>query len=157
VTKFKLVLIIVLVALVAGGVCGAGAWWYFKVYAAPQGKTARVARPEPVVDTTEYKYVSLEKVVVMLRSREGEPLSHYLSVDLVFKTPVKREKTMKEHLPLLRSLAVRELSSYTLDKAGLMTVDQVAHELNVAFSRSYAASHTEKPFAEAMIGRLIIE
>lgn len=154
-TKFKLVLIIVLVALVAGGVCGAGAWWYFKV--SPQGKTARVVPPEPVVDTTEYKYVSLEKVVVMLRSREGEPLSHYLSVDLVFKTPVKREKTMKEHLPLLRSLAVRELSSYTLDKAGLMTVDQVAHELNVAFSRSYAASHTEKPFAEAMIGRLIIE
>lgn len=156
-TKLKLILIILLVALVAGSACGAGAWWYFGGHAGAQAKPARAAPAEPVVDTTEYKYVSLEKVVVMLRSREGEPLSHYLSVDLVFKTPAKREKTMKEHLPLLRSLAVRELSSYTLDKAGMMTVDQVAQELNVAFARSYAANHAEKPFAEAMIGRLIIE
>lgn len=150
----KLILTLLLVALLAGGACAGGAWWYLRGHAGAGGK---VAAPEPVIDKTEYKYISLEKVVVMLRSGEGEPLSHYLSVDLVFKTPVKREKTLKEHLPLLRSLAVRELSSYTLDRAGQMTVDQVAQELNQAFTRSYAASHAEKPFAEALIGRLIIE
>ena len=99
----------------------------------------------------------IETEDVMLRTAEGEPMSHYLSIDLVFKTAAANEKKTKEHLPLLRSLAVRALSSYTLDKASRMNIDQVARDLNLAFARSYAESRIEKPFSEAMIGKLIIE
>ena len=44
------------------------------------------------MDKQEYKYVTLDKVIVMLRNQAGEPMSHYLAVDLVFKTAVEKEK-----------------------------------------------------------------
>jgi flagellar FliL protein len=163
VKKSKLVLAFILVGLLMAGGSGAAVWWFLKGQSGVEAGTKsersdRSAKAESVeMDTEDYKYVSLEKVIVMLRSRSGEPMSHYLSVDLVFKTTAKNEKKTKEHLPLLRSLAVRALSAYTLEKAGQMTVDQVANSINVAFSRSYAESRGEKPFTEAMIGKLIIE
>jgi flagellar FliL protein len=72
---------------------------------------------EAAVDPIEYKYITLDKVIVMLRNGEGETGSHYLAVDLVFKTPPKTEKLTKEHLPLLRSVAVRSLSNQTRAQA----------------------------------------
>lgn len=146
-SKLKLILIGLLAAvllLVAGG---ATAWWLLRPRDAAQEE----------VDTREYRYVSLDKVIVMLRGKTGEPMSHYLAVDLVFKTLVETEKTTKEHLPLLRSVAVKALSAYTLDRAGQMTVDEFATDINRAFSESYASERAEKPFVEAMIGKLIIE
>jgi flagellar FliL protein len=93
----------------------------------------------------------------MLRNGEGETGSHYLAVDLVFKTPPKTEKLTKEHLPLLRSVAVRSLSNQTRAQATAMTVDQLAERLNQAYAAAYQAEHHEMPFAEAMIGKLIVE
>ena len=152
-SKLKLVLAFVLVGLLTAVAGGGAAWWLFnKRAAAPQESAAAVQ-----ADTQEYKYISLEKVIVMLRGRDGEPMSHYLAVDLVFKTPLKQERVTKEHLPLLRSVVVKALSAYTIEKAGQMTVEQFADDINKAFTRSYVEGHGEKPFSEAMIGKLIIE
>ncbi|MEF7615612.1 flagellar basal body-associated FliL family protein [Aquincola sp. MAHUQ-54] len=136
------------VLLLGGG--GAAAWWYMK----PKAEHVEEAKK---TDKTVYKYVNLDKIIVMLRGREGEPLSHYLAVDLVFKTPAEQEKTIKDHLPLLRSVAVKALSAHTLETAGKLTIDQYTDEINAAFAKSYEADHREMPFKVAMIGKLIIE
>ena len=151
-----LALVLILVAALAGG----GVWWWQQRQAAAhaaQPAQAAQAASAPKTDGQAYKYVTLDKVIVMLRGTEGQPVSHYLAVDLVFKTRVDQEKTVKEHLPLLRSVAVRSLSAYTMDKAGMMSIDQFAADINGAFSESYQREQREKPFAEAMIGKLIIE
>lgn len=119
--------------------------------------SASQAAAHPVQDSAKYKYISLEKIIVMLRGKDGEPASHYLAMDLVFKVREEDEKTVKEHLPLLRSVAVKSLSVYTMDKAGLMTIDQFTTDINRAFSERYRHEQREKPFAEAMISKLIIE
>jgi flagellar FliL protein len=103
------------------------------------------------------KYVTLDKVIVMLRRGPNEAESHYLSTDLVLATEPDKEKETKENLPLLRSLAVRTLSSFTMAEASTMTVEKYAEQLNRSFNADYERTHTEKPFAEVMIGKLIIE
>ncbi|MFT4173476.1 MAG: flagellar basal body protein [Rhodocyclaceae bacterium] len=150
---WKLILLSVCIGLTMAVAGAGGAWWLLR----PKTPDAKPAAREVEMDRTEYKYISLEKVIVMLRSREGEPMSHYLAVDLVFKTPLKNEKLTKEHLPLLRAVAVKALSGYTMDKAGQMTVDQFAVDINRAFTANYAAERASKPFTEALIGKLIIE
>lgn len=149
VKKSTLLLISIIVVLLAALLTGGALWWH-------QQHPGPAAAPTPH-KAGNYKYVSLDKVIVMLRGRAGEPVSHYLAMDLVFKTQEDQEKTVKEHLPLLRSVAVKALSAYTLDKAGLMTIDQFSVDINRAFTESYRKEQREKPFSEAMIGKLIIE
>jgi flagellar FliL protein len=93
----------------------------------------------------------------MLRRGPNEAESHYLSTDLVLATAPEKEKETKENLPLLRSLAVRTLSSYTMAEASTMTVEKYAEQLNHSFNANYEQTHAEKPFHEVMIGKLIIE
>lgn len=147
-SRLKLVVIFILAAVLLAAAGAAGAWWFLRPHETPAAKAVEV-------DTREYKYVTLDKVIVMLRGKSGEPMSHYLAVDLVFKTPEKSEKLIKEHLPLLRSVAVNALSEYTLERAAQMSVKELTREVNKAFAQSYA--HGEKPFAEALISKLIIE
>ena len=132
---------------------GAAAWWHLQ----PKDPVAEAAKAAEAAAKIDYKYVSLDKVIVMLRSGSGEPMSHYLAVDLVFKTAVDTERVTKDHLPLLRSVAVKALSQHTMQSAGNLSIDQFATEINDAYDKSYAADHREKPFAEALIGKLIIE
>jgi flagellar FliL protein len=96
-------------------------------------------------------------VIVMLRRGPNEAEAHYLSTDLVLATDEERERRTKEHLPLLRSIAVRTLSGYSLPDASAMTVEQYAALLNKTFDASYAKENHLKPFSEVMIGKLIIE
>lgn len=93
----------------------------------------------------------------MLRGKEGEPPSHYLGVDLVFKTNADKEKDVKEQLPLLRSVAVKTLSNYGIGKASDMTVEQLTSELTIAYDESYVTANREKPFSEVMIAKFIVE
>ncbi|MBS0348465.1 MAG: flagellar basal body-associated FliL family protein [Proteobacteria bacterium] len=136
--------------LLTAGISAGAAWWTLR----PQDKGAEATA---AVDPQEYRYINLEKVIVMLRGGAGEPMSHYLAMDLVFKTPLKSEKSAKEHLPLLRSVAVMELSRYTHEKASTMTLEEFAANINRAFNDRYAREHGEKPFVEAMVSKLIIE
>ncbi|GAA0758916.1 flagellar basal body-associated FliL family protein [Ideonella azotifigens] len=145
--------------LILGGVAtvlllsagGAAAWWKLKDHGSAGEAKAHVA------EAVDYKYVTLDKVIVMLRNGEQESGSHYLAVDLVFKAPPKTEKQTRDHLPLLRSVAVKALSERTRAQASSMGVDALASTLNEAFHEAYAAEHQEMPFAEAMIGKLIVE
>jgi len=151
--KAKLIIAFAGVALAAAAAAG-GAMWYMKpAPAAAPGAVA--AKPAPEKKLT--KYVTLDKVIVMLRRSPSEQAAHYLSVDLVLATSPEDEKTAKEHLPLLRTIAVSALSSRTLAEASSMTVDQYAAELNKTFNASYEKENNVKPFTEVMIGKLIIE
>lgn len=149
--KAKLIIAFAGVALAAAAAAG-GAMWYMKP--APSAG-AVAAKPAPEKSLT--KYVTLDKVIVMLRRAPNEQAAHYLSVDLVLATKPEDEKTTKEHLPLLRSIVVSALSARTLAEASSMTVDQYAAELNKTFNASYEKENHVKPFTEVMIGKLIIE
>jgi flagellar FliL protein len=150
--KAKLIIALAGVALAAAAAAG-GAMWYMKP--APAAAGAVAAKPAPEKKLT--KYVTLDKVIVMLRRAPNVAAAHYLSVDLVLATAPEDEKTTKEHLPLLRSIAVSALSARTMAEASAMTVDQYAAELNKTFSASYAKDNQVKPFSEVMVGKLIIE
>lgn len=148
--KMRSLLAIAIGAMAIAGAAAGG--WYLKPSAASQPKPE-----QPVEDTQAYKYVSLEKVIAMLRAREGEVLSHYVAVDLVFKSTAAKEKETKEHLPLLRTVAVKALSAYTFEKAGAITIDQLTADMNGAFNDSFARDSREKPFSEVLIGKFIVE
>jgi flagellar protein FliL len=108
-------------------------------------------------DTREYKYIGLDKIIVMLRRPQGDNASHYLAMDLVFKAPLETETVTRDQLPLLRSIAVKDLSTMTVESANNMSIDELTARLNKAFAGSYAPRHIPQPFSEAMIGKLVVE
>ncbi len=148
--KAKLIIAIVAAVVVVAAAAG-GAMWYMNTSASP----AVAAKPAPETKLT--KYVTLDKVIVMLRRAPAEQATHYLSVDQVLATTAAEEKATKEQLPLLRSIAVSALSARTMAEASAMTVDQYAAELNKVFNANYAKENHLKPFSEVMVGKLIIE
>ena len=153
-SKAKLIAAFLGVALLAAGAAG-GAMWYLAP--AQSGNAATAEAPKKALEKKPTKYVTLDKVIVMLRRAPSETAAHYLSVDLVLATTAEQEKEAKEHLPLLRSIVVSALSSHTLSEANAMTVDQFAALLNQTFNANYEKENHEKPFSEVMIGKLIIE
>lgn len=148
--KAKLIIAFAGVAIAAAAAAG-GAMWYMN----PAPAAGAAAKPAPEKKPT--KYVTLDKVIVMLRRSPAEQAAHYLSVDLVLATTPEQEKETKEHLPLLRSIAVSALSARSMAEASAMTVDQYAAELNKVFDANYAKENHVKPFSEVMVGKLIIE
>lgn len=140
------------VALVSGALA-AGAMWRFSQPAAPRAPLAKKSEPAKRAN----RYVTLDKVIVMLRRGPRDTGPHYLAADLVLATTDEKERTTKEHLPMLRSVAVRALSGYAMPAAAEMTVEQYAEQLNKTFEASYAKDKIEKPFSEVMISKLIIE
>jgi flagellar FliL protein len=150
----KTLFAIVGAVILSAGAAGGAVWWFMPKPAAAAGEEKKAEKPK---EAKPMKYVTLDKVIVMLRRGPDEADTHYLSTDLVLATEPAKEKETKENLPLLRSLAVRTLSGYTMAEASSMTVDKYAEQLNHAFDASYEHEHAEKPFAEVMIGKLIIE
>ncbi|WP_395399060.1 flagellar basal body-associated FliL family protein [Pseudoduganella sp. UC29_106] len=149
----KLVVILAVVGLVAAGAAG-GAVWLLKSDGGKAGTVKSEAKKE---EAKPVKYLTVEKVIVMLRRNPGDTVTHYMSADLVVTTPLEQEKETKEQLPMLRSVAVRTLSALPMEKASTMTIDQFAEELNKAFDEVYAKEQRERPFREVMIGKLILE
>ena len=157
--KLKMMIGVVAVVLVGAASAGGAMWWMGSREAAQAAPDA-AAKQEPKKKEKSdkpAKYVTLDKVIVMLRRGPNEASAHYLSTDLVLATTADQEKQTKEHLPLLRAVAVRALSSHTLADASGMTVEQFAAQLNKTFDASYASDGRDKPFDEVMIGKLIIE
>ena len=154
-SKIKIAIIVTVVGLLMAGTAGGAVWWAMKP-AKPAGE-AEAEKHEAPKPGPDYRYVTLDKVLIMLRNQHGEAVTHYMAIDLVFKALPESEKRTKDHLPLLRTVAVKALSSYTVETATSMTVEQFAAELNKAYGDAYAAEHREAPFAEALIGKLIIE
>ena len=156
-SKLKMMIGVLAVVLIAAGAAGGALWWMKSQETAPDSDKLAHAAPKKEKSDKPVKYVTLDKVIVMLKRAPTEGTTHYLSTDLVLATDEEGEKPTKEHLPLLRVLAVRALSSYTLAQASTMTVEQVAAQLNKTFDASYASEERDKPFDEVMIGKLIIE
>jgi flagellar FliL protein len=154
-SKMKKIIAIASAVIISAAGAGGAVWWFMPKPATAAG-TAKTAAEHPK-EAKPVKYVTLDKVIVMLRRGPNETESHYLSTDLVLATEPAKEKETKEHLPLLRSLAVRTLSSYTLAEASTMTVEKYAEQLNHSFNADYERTHAQKPFVEVMIGKLIIE
>jgi len=142
--------------IVSAAGAGGAVWWFMPKPAAAAGTEKKKAEEKPK-EGKPLKYVTLDKVIVMLRRGPDEADTHYLSTDLVLSAEAAKEKETKEALPLLRSLAVRTLSSYTMKDASGMTIEQYAATLNKSFDANYEHEHTEKPFVQVMIGKLIIE
>jgi flagellar FliL protein len=167
-SKIKIAMALLAVAVFMAAIGAAAAWYGLRsrpgalaaVMAAPAAAPASQAAapaPAPALDTRVQKYVTLEKVIVMLRREQADAVTHYLALDLVFRTTEDSERTTRDHLPMLRSVAVKTLAALSVEKAGAMTIDEYAAEINRAFTETYAAERREKPFSEAMIGKLIIE
>ena len=159
-SKLKMMLGVLGVVLVGAASAG-GAMWWTQSQAAESAVAGAASTPQQAKKKEKSdkpaKYVTLDKVIVMLRRGPNETSAHYLSTDLVLATTEEHEKQAKEHLPLLRAVAVRALSSHTLADASSMTVEQFAAQLNKTFDASYARENHIKPFSEVMIGKLIIE
>lgn len=155
-SKVKMIAAIAGAVVLSAAAAGGAVWWFMPKPATAAGMDKKKDADKPK-DGKPVKYVTLDKVIVMLRRGPNEADTHYLSTDLVLSTLPDKEKETKENLPLLRSLAVRTLSSYTMAEASAMTVDKYAAELNRSFNANYDREHTEKPFVEVMIGKLIIE
>jgi flagellar FliL protein len=142
------------VAVLAAGSAGAAVWWYLPKPAVVAGQAAPEPAPGP---RKPARYVTLEKVIVMLQRSPGDTQAHYISADLVLATTAEDEKTTREHLPMLRSVAVRTLSGFPMSTASGMTVEQYATQINTSFKAHYAKEKSDKPFTDVMIGKLIIE
>jgi flagellar FliL protein len=155
-SKVKTIVAIAGAVVVSAAVAGGAVWWFMPKPATAAG-VAKKKEAEKPKEGKPLKYVTLDKVIVMLRRGPNEADTHYLSTDLVLSATPDKEKETKENLPLLRSLAVRTLSNYSMAEASSMTVDKYASELNRSFDANYEHDHTEKPFVEVMIGKLIIE
>ncbi|MGX4641501.1 flagellar basal body-associated FliL family protein [Massilia sp. SYSU DXS3249] len=158
-SKLKIMIGVIAVVLVGAASAGGAMWWMGSqeaAKAAPGAEAKQEAKKKEKSDKPA-KYVTLDKVIVMLRRGPNEASAHYLSTDLVLATTADQEKQAKEHLPLLRAVAVRALSAHTLAEASAMTVEQFAAQLNKTFDASYASEERDKPFDEVMIGKLIIE
>ncbi len=150
----KLILAFVAVALLCAGGAGAAVWFFAAPPAGAAEAKHEAKKKEPAKPV---KYLTVDKVIVMMRRMPNENLAHYMSADLVVTTPVDKEKETKEQLPLLRSVAVRTLSALPMEKAKTMTIDQYAEELNKAFAEAYEKEGRERPFTEVLIGKLILE
>jgi flagellar FliL protein len=159
-SKVKMIAIIAGAVIVSAAGAGGAVWWFMPkpatADAAHEKKAQAEKEKEKPKDGKPAKYVTLDKVIVMLRRGPDEG-THYLSADLVLATVAEKEKETKENLPLLRSLAVKTLSGYTMAEASSMSVEKYADALNASFNASYEREHGEKPFSEVMIGKLIIE
>jgi flagellar FliL protein len=155
-SKMKTIIAIAGAVIVSAAGAGGAVWWFMPKPATAAG-AAKKAEADKPKEGKPLKYVTLDKVIVMLRRGPDDADTHYLSTDLVLSTEASKEKETKENLPLLRSLAVRTLSAYTMKEAAGMTVEQYAEQLNKSFDANYEHEHTEKPFVQVMIGKLIIE
>lgn len=156
----KVIIVLALVAVVGAAVAG-GAVWYMSKGDAEHAEETKDAKKKPKKEEKKSelppKYLTVDKVVVMLKHEANETVTHYLSADLVVATDAKREKETKENLPLLRSVAVKTLSNLPIATARVMTIDQFAGELNKAFDQAFEEEGREKPFDQVMIGKLIVE
>ena len=156
--NMKIIIAFVLVAVFGAAVAGGAVWYMSRGNdAVADSKDKKAVKKEEKKSDQPPKYLTVDKVVIMLKRQPADAVTHYLSADLVVATDAKREKETKETLPMLRSVAVKTLSNLPMASAKVMTIDQFAGELNKAFDHEFEEEGREKPFDEVMIGKLIVE
>lgn len=149
----KIGMVLALVVLVLG-VAG-GAWWWGQ--RAPVS-VAVAAVSTPQLDVRQASYVTLDKIVVMLKSDPSLRMHNtYMSLDLVLRTDKPHEKAAKAELPMLKGVAVRTLSQLTVEQARTMSIDEWTELLSADLVAAYASHPDLRPFDKVMVSRLIIE
>ncbi|MFH5254422.1 flagellar basal body-associated FliL family protein [Burkholderia semiarida] len=102
------------------------------------------------------RYVSLDKLVVMLRSAEAAR-PRYMSIDLVFTaSDEKAEKRVREQLPLLRALSYQALSEKTVADVMRMKPADFSILLNKTYEPTFG-SKDARPFADVLVAKVIVD
>ncbi|WJF90781.1 flagellar basal body-associated FliL family protein [Paraburkholderia bonniea] len=151
--KIVLISAVALLVVVAGGLTAAklASVWPF-ASSTPDSEPVEVA-----IADGDFRYVPLDKLIVMLRDSEHGTRSRYLAMDLVFKvaTP-KQEKQIRDKLPLLRATAHRVLSEYSVEQIRRMNVDEIVAVLKREYIHAYGSAQ-RLPFADLFIGKLMVD
>lgn len=149
------VLIAGVLGIVMLGAAGAAGWWLSRQHEAPRAVAA--PRSAPVFDTKEYRYVSLDKVIVMLKADAAKADSRFLAMDLVLRSDKQHEPAVKSDLPMLRSVVVKTVSRYSATEATDSGIEALTSAINKELAAAYDGGDRERPFSEAMIAKLVIE
>lgn len=149
----KTIGIVIAVAVLICGALGGGAWWW--VQQQTQGQAKQVQAPE--IDMGKASYVTLEKVVVMLRPDAVEQGNHYLSLDIVLRTDKNHEKAVKGELPMIKGVALRALSKLGPAQARAMTIEEWTDLISQEVMGAYEGHLDKRGFDQVMVSRLIIE
>lgn len=149
----KTIVIVALAVMLAVALGAGGVYWWL----GQEKASSSTAHAEQADKAEPSRFVSLDKVIVMLHSEANDSDMHYMALDLVFRTAEAHEKELKEQLPFLKAVAVRALSPLVLARASGMSIDDYQKLLSKAYRASYGADHGAQPFSEVMVGKLIIE
>lgn len=147
----KTVTIILAATVVLCAAIGGGAWWWVQ----QQGSAA--VPKAATLDANTPSYVTLDKIVVMLRPTSLRVNNSYMSVDLVFRTDKAHEKAVKADLPMLKGVAVRTLSKLDVDQARAMTIEEWTALISRDLMDAYEPQMSLRAFDQVMVSRLIIE
>jgi flagellar protein FliL len=150
----KTVGIIVGLALLLCVGAAAGAWWWVQQQS---GGAADKAAPTVQLDASQPNYLTLDKIVVMLRPEPDRTHNTYVSVDLVFRTDKTHAKAFKGELPMLKGVAVRTLSKLDVAQARNMAIEEWTDLLSRDLMAAYEQHLSPRMFDQVMVSRLIIE
>jgi hypothetical protein len=89
--KMKLIAGFIAVAVLAAGAAGGAMWYMAKPVAGHADAAEAKAPPPPATGKKARKFLTLDKVVVMLRRGPGDTDTHYLSADLVVATTEEKK------------------------------------------------------------------
>ncbi|MBN3728757.1 flagellar basal body-associated FliL family protein [Burkholderia sp. Ac-20379] len=154
-----IVIAIVLAAAVAAGVATAvlGGLWPLGASRAKAPGAAVASKSVPATTVIRSHYVTLERLIVMLRDRTPAAHPHYLALDLVFgATDAKQEKRLREQLPMLRALAYRTLAGYDDNQVRQTPVDALAAKLKAGYVQAYGTAEA-LPFADVLISKMMVD
>lgn len=146
-------IIIGVALLVCAGAAG-GAWWWVQQQGAA---TTPVVSTAAKLDASQPSYLTLDKIVVMLRPDPERTQNTYVSLDLVFRTDKSHTKEVKGELPMLKGVAVRTLSKVDVVQAKAMTIDEWTDLLSLDLMAAYEQQQSRRAFDQVMVSRLIIE
>jgi flagellar FliL protein len=103
----KRILLIVLIALIAAGVAGAGVWFFMSRHAPAAAAPAQAAAPALLALPV---FFPLEPMTVNLQSDDGQ--QHYLRIGLTLKlNDPKVQQELTDHMPEVRSRILLALSN----------------------------------------------
>ncbi|MDH1703645.1 flagellar basal body-associated FliL family protein [Comamonas terrigena] len=145
-------MLLALVVILGVGVAAGGWWW------GQRAPVAVAAQTSPQLDVRQASYVTLDKIVVMLKTDQSlRTANTYMSLDLVLRTDKLHEKAAKAELPMLKGVAVRTLSQVAMEQAKAMSIDEWTELLTADLVAAYASHPDLRPFDKVMVSRLIIE
>ncbi|WP_153099484.1 flagellar basal body-associated FliL family protein [Paraburkholderia hayleyella] len=151
--KILVISVVALLVLAAGGLTTA---WLARIGPFKTDGPVSAEEKKAIADG-DFRYVSLDKLIVMLRDSGSSTRSRYLAMDLVFKVEdAKHEKHVREALPLLRATAHRVLSTYSVEQIRQMNVDELVAVLKREYVQAYGSAK-RLPFADLFIGKLMVD